>query len=202
MSATQGTGRIEGNVFTMDKKPTVPGDYHMYHFYDKDLGKLKKTNADLHQIVNVFFPYTFEYGKPPPGDRLISLAWIIYDSDQKDNFIKLVNAINAKEYLDPVGNFAHARLSDGDFNVINCPTVPGDYHLIHRYDPEYQRLGGVRDELNHIVGVFFPRTFEGSSDIPPPDNGGETIIELSWKIYKSNIKVTFVELVKEILGIV
>tara|TARA_B100000902_G_C27029645_1_gene773792 strand:+ start:314 stop:706 length:393 start_codon:yes stop_codon:yes gene_type:complete len=76
------------------------GDYHIVHAYDETLTS-SRTMSEKVNILNVWLTQTFPGAGGPPQDNNdhINKAYNIYNSDQRQNLIDLVNWI-----LDPTDN--------------------------------------------------------------------------------------------------
>jgi len=74
------------------------GDYHIIHAYDETLEANRMMTAKLEQL-NTWVTQTFNHELPQQGDNIINKAGNIWQSDQKQNFINLVNWLN-----DPTNN--------------------------------------------------------------------------------------------------
>jgi hypothetical protein len=71
----------------------INGDYHIIHAYDDTLISTRNKSAKLDQL-QMWLTQTFQYTLPPNGNGLINKAANIFNSDQKEDFIALVNWLN------------------------------------------------------------------------------------------------------------
>ncbi len=83
---------VDGRA-TMLINPTKPGDWHLVHTYSPEYNKLLNISKDLTQIIN-WLEITFQNGGTLVEDPMIPenehLAYKIFNSDQKENFIKIL----------------------------------------------------------------------------------------------------------------
>ena len=105
--------RCENDVLTCNQEiindtPAKNGDYHLVHVYSPKNAKLQRTTDDTIQILQ-WMELTFKGSESIPSDEMeknirnmwstnssdhmaenMQLAYKIYNSDQKDNFVKML----------------------------------------------------------------------------------------------------------------
>lgn len=88
--------RKEGKIISFPNgfpELKLNGDYHIIHAYDDTLISIRNKSDKLNQL-QMWLTQTFQYTLPQNGNGLINKAANIFNSDQKENFIALVNWLN------------------------------------------------------------------------------------------------------------
>lgn len=73
------------------------GDYYLKHYYDEDQLKLQIKNGKIDQLV-IWINQTFKYNNIPLDNDIILSAYKLFTSNNKEDFIKIVEWLNKNNY--------------------------------------------------------------------------------------------------------